>query len=144
MKINCHVDSSLGEEHGEIWVRQITPELTNLLNYLNGHKQVLWGYADGELKPINYQDIFAIQTSSQGVDITTISHHYKCHKRISILKNELNEDFIEAAQSAIFNFRHIDHLELLDNGMIDVILKNHQRIPISRRKVKNLKERLDI
>lgn len=144
MKINCHVDNSLDEEHAEIWVRKITPGLNNLLNYLNGHEQVLWCSSNNDLLPINYQDIFAIQTNNHQLDVSTINGHYTYRKRLSVLKDELTDDFIEASQSAIFNFRHIDHLELLDNGTIDVILKNQQRIPIARRKVKNLKARLGI
>ncbi|MGY5247755.1 LytTR family DNA-binding domain-containing protein [Lactiplantibacillus plantarum] len=144
MKINCHVDASLDEEHGDLWIRKMTPELNNLLNYLTSTGQVLWCCKNNDLKPINYQDIFAIQTSGQKLDVSTINDHYTYRKRLSVLKDELSEDFIEASQSAIFNFRHIDHLELQDNGTIDVILKNQQRIPIARRKIKNLKKRLGI
>lgn len=144
MKITCHVDNSLVQEHGEIWVRKMTPELNQLLNYLNGHEQSLWCLDGDELKPIRYQDIFAVQTSDHVLDVSTTDHHYVCRKQLSTVKEELSADFIEASRSAIFNFRHIDHLELLDNGTIDVILTNHQRVPIARRKVKNLKERLGI
>lgn len=144
MKINCHVDASLDKEHGELWIRKMTPELNNLLNYLTNNEQVLWCSKDSDLRPINYRDIFAIQTDNQKLDVSTINSHYTYRKRLSVLKDELNEDFIEASQSAIFNFRHIDHLELQGNGTIDVILKNQQRIPIARRKVKNLKKRLGI
>ncbi|WP_251716605.1 LytTR family DNA-binding domain-containing protein [Lactobacillus agrestimuris] len=144
MKINCHVDASLDKEYGELWIRKITPEVNDLLNYLTNNEQVLWCAKDNELKPIAYRDIFAIQTNDQKLDVSTIDDHYIYRKRLSVLKDELNEDFIEASQSAIFNFRHIDHLELQDNGTIDVILKNKQRIPIARRKVRNLKKRLGI
>lgn len=144
MKINCHVNDSISEEHAEIWVRKITPELANLLDYLNDNKQVLWCRLDQKLKPVKYRDIFSIQTTSHDLDVATASNHYHYRQQLSALKNQLNDDFIEASRSAIFNFKHVDHLELMDSGAIDVILKNHQRIPISRRKVKHLKARLGL
>ena len=52
--------------------------------------------------------------------------------------------FIEASRSAIFNYRKIDHLEILGSGMIDVILENQMRVGISRRKIRILKERLGL
>lgn len=144
MKINCHVDDSIGEEHAEIWVRKITPELADLLEYLNDNKQVLWCSHNKKLTPIKYRDIFSIQTARHGLDVATASNHYHYRKQLSVLKEQLRDDFIEASRSAIFNFKHVDHLELMDNGAIDVILKNQQRLPISRRKVKNLKARLGL
>ncbi|MCT6888269.1 MAG: hypothetical protein M3Z87_01210 [Lactobacillus sp.] len=38
----------------------------------------------------------------------------------------------------------MDHLELLNNGLIDVVLTNKHRVQISRRNIKTLKERLGI
>lgn len=70
---------------------------------------------------------------------------YNYNVKIKSIKEELSTDFIEASRSAIFNIKHIDHLKLLDNGSIDVILKNKQRIQIARRKIKNfLREKLGI
>lgn len=74
MKINLHVDASISEEHAEIWVKQMKPNLESMLQYLNNN-QVLWCYYD---------------------------------------------------------------------GAIDVVLTNQERIAISRRKIKNLKERLGL
>lgn len=144
LKINCHVDNSVDEERAEIWVRKMTPKLADLLEYLNNNEQVLWCNHDKELVPVHYRDIFSIQTANHVLEVTTANNQYIYRKPISILKDQLTDDFIAASRSAIFNFKHIDHLELMDNGAIDVILKNHQRIPISRRKMKNLKARLGL
>ncbi len=65
-------------------------------------------------------------------------------KPLKEVKAILNNDFIEASRSAYFNFKHIDHLVLLNDGAIDVVLTNQERIAISRRKIKNLKERLGL
>ena len=64
MKINLHVDASISEEHAEIWVKQMKPNLESMLQYLNNN-QVLWCYYDDQLKPISLNDIFIIQTDDR-------------------------------------------------------------------------------
>lgn len=144
MKINCHVDDSINEEHADIWIRQMTPAINHPIQQLNNDHQVLWCSLNHQIIPVNFDEIFAIQTAERGLEVSTLSQKYRYNSKISAIKEELSDDFLEASRSAIFNIKHIDHLELLDNGSIDVILKNKQRIQIARRKIKYLKEKLGI
>ena len=41
MKINLHVDASISEEHAEIWVKQMKPNLESMLQYLNNNQVFL-------------------------------------------------------------------------------------------------------
>ena len=34
MKINCHVDPNINEEHGELWIKKMTPAINELLQKL--------------------------------------------------------------------------------------------------------------
>ncbi|WP_390892220.1 LytTR family DNA-binding domain-containing protein [Levilactobacillus namurensis] len=58
--------------------------------------------------------------------------------------DQLPGEFIEASRGTVINYQKIDHLELLGNGKIDVLMTNQQRVQMSRRKIKNLKEKLGI
>ncbi|MCZ3675069.1 LytTR family transcriptional regulator DNA-binding domain-containing protein, partial [Lactobacillus crispatus] len=49
-----------------------------------------------------------------------------------------------ALNLTIQDYQKIDHLEVMDGGNIDVIMKNQMRVQISRRKIKDLKERLGL
>ena len=60
------------------------------------------------------------------------------------MKADLPNYFIEVSRIAIFNYQHINHFELLDNGLINVVLTNNHSVQISRRNIKNLKKRLKI
>lgn len=144
MKINCHIDDSLDEEHAEIWIRQMTPEINQLIQQLNNDQQVLWCSLNQQIIPVSFEEIYAIQTADRGLEVSTLDKNYRYNSTITLIKAELSDDFLEASRSAIFNIKHIDHLELFDNGSIDVVLKNGQQIQISRRKIKNLKEKLGI
>ncbi|WP_309505944.1 LytTR family DNA-binding domain-containing protein [Lactobacillus panisapium] len=94
--------------------------------------------------PVKYQDIYSLEVASRETNIYTENQHFSYHDRLSNMKANLLNYSIEASRSAIFNFNYIDHLELLDNWLIDVVLTNNHRIQISRRNIRNLKERLGI
>ena len=96
------------------------------------------------MRPVRLDDIFVIQTTDRGLDVSTRNEHFLCRRQLSAVREMLTDDFAEASRSAMINIRHIDHLILLDNGAIDLIMKNQQRIPIARRKLHILKERLGI
>lgn len=144
MKINYHLDDSIQEDHIEIYAKKLTPNISKLIQALDDDKDILWCNSNNLISPINYQDIYAIYAASHGVSVITENASYSYHENLSNLKTKLPNDFLEASRSAIFNFHKIDHLELLDNGAIDVILQNKQRVQISRRKIKVLKERLGL
>ena len=49
MKINLHVDASISEEHAEIWVKQMKPNLESMLQYLNNIKRKQEGRNENQL-----------------------------------------------------------------------------------------------
>lgn len=144
MKINCHIDPNLDEEHGELWIKEMTPKINDFLQVMSSSDDVLWCRYQAQIIPVKYQDIYSLEVASRETNIYTENQQLSYHDRLSNMKVNLPNYFIEASRSAIFNFNYIDHLELLDNGQIDVVLTNNNRIQISRRNIRNLKERLGI
>ncbi len=144
MKINCHIDPNLKEEHAELWLRKMTPKINNLLQELSTHNETLWCYEENNIVPVKYQDVYALKVDQRNVAVITKEHIFFYNDRLSNLKNSLPNYFLAASRSTIFNYHFIDHLELVNNGLIDVILTNKCHIQISRRNVRKLKERLGI
>ena len=144
MKINCHIDPNISEEHGELWIKEMTPAINELLQKLAQSENSLWCYYQSQIYPINFEDIYSLEVANRDIKIYTEKQQLIYNDRLSNLKVDLPSYFIEASRSAIFNYQHIDHLELLNNGLIDVVLTNKHRVQISRRNIKNLKERLGI
>ncbi|MFR0607338.1 LytTR family DNA-binding domain-containing protein [Limosilactobacillus balticus] len=141
MKVNCHIDPNIEEEHLEFFVREMNPEISNLLKGFTNNESVLWCYDRDQIIPIKFPDIFELTVAKTGTKILTKDHTYFYRERLSHFKSDLPNDFIEASGSTVFNYHY---LELLDNGLIDAILTNGSHIQISRRKIKNLKARLGL
>ena len=144
MKINFHIDPNFKDEHADFWLREMTDHISNVTSQLNQEQDILWCYQEKEIKPINYKTILVLQTVGNQIEVRTADSVYYCKARITQLIEQLPSQFIESARGTIINYKRIDHLELLDNGKIDVIMTNKERVQISRRKIKNLKEKLGI
>ncbi|MHC6174825.1 LytTR family DNA-binding domain-containing protein [Lactiplantibacillus plantarum] len=144
MKINFHIDPNLKDEHVDFWLHHMTDHISNITSQLNLEQEILWCYQDKKIKPVNYKSILVLQTVGTQIEVKTTDNVYYCKSRISQLIEQLPSQFIESARGTIINYKKIDHLELLDNGKIDVIMTNNERVQISRRKIKNLKEKLGI
>lgn len=144
MKINFHIDPNFKDEHADFWLREMTDHISNVTSQLNQEQDILWCYQEKEIKPINYKTILVLQTVGNQIEVRTADSVYYCKARITQLIEQLPSQFIESARGTIINYKKIDHLELLDNGKIDVIMTNKERVQISRRKIKNLKEKLGI
>lgn len=144
MLINFHIDPELKTEKAEFWLQKMTDHISDVTSQLNQDSQVLWCYSNNNVVPINYSDIIAIHADGNAINVATKNNSYQCKFRLVQIYDQLSSDFIEASRDTIINYKMIDHLELLDNGKIDVLMINKQRVQISRRKIKNLKERLGI
>lgn len=144
MKINCHVDPNLQEEHAEVWLRKITPKVNELLQELSVQDKTLWCYGKNTIIPVKFQDIYALKVAQRNVDVITKENVLFYNDHLAHLKASLPEYFLEASRSTIFNYHDIDHLALMNNGLIDAILTNKYHVQISRRNMKKLKERLGI
>lgn len=144
MKINFYIDPNLKDEHADFWLRNMTDHISNITSQLNLEKEILWCYQGKKIKPVNYKSILILQTVGTQIEVKTTDNVYYCKSRITQLIEQLPSQFIESARGTIINYKKIDHLELLDNGKIDVIMTNNERVQISRRKIKNLKEKLGI
>lgn len=144
MEIKFNIDQNLSKEKAEFWLKKMTTKVKRAVSDLQTEQEFLWGYQKREAYPIEFSQIYLIQVENEKTYICTENGNYQLKGRLYQVKNGLSSDFIEASRSAIINYRFIDHLEIVSNGNIDAVMKNGLRVQISRRKIKNLKERLGL
>ena len=71
MKINCHVDPSISEEHGELWIKKMTPAINELLQKLTKSENSLWCHYQSQIYPINFEDIYSLEVANRDIKIYT-------------------------------------------------------------------------
>ena len=144
MKVKFNIDNQLSEERAEFWLKRMTDKFSQLGKELSGDQDMIWCNYGDEIVPVKFENIYLIQIENEQTLIYDGTQSYRYKGRLYQIKNVLPHDFLTASRSAIINYRMIDHLEIMDGGNIDVIMKNRMRVQISRRKIKDLKERLGL
>ena len=142
--IKFNIDKDLQKEKAEFWLKKMTGKIRKITQELQSDSQVLWGYRKETAYAIEFSKIYLIQVENEKTIIYTQDKTYLFKGRLYQARINLSTDFIEASRSAILNYRFIDHLEIISNGNIDVLMKNGLRVQIARRKIKKLKERLGL
>lgn len=144
MKIKFHIDEHLPEEKAEFWLRKMTEKIRQITEDLTSEKDFVWCYQKGNAFSINFSDIYLIQVENEKTYVYTETENYLYKGRLYQIQQLLPSDFVIASRSALVNYHKLDHLQILNDGNVDAILKNNLTVQISRRKIKNLKEVLGL
>ncbi|QLL73475.1 MULTISPECIES: LytTR family DNA-binding domain-containing protein [Lactobacillus] len=144
MKVKLNIDPSLPEEKAEFWLKKMTARFERITKELNSEQDFLWCYRDGDAYEINFSQIYAIQIENEKTMICTQNQKYVYRGRLYQVQSVLPNDFIMISRGTIVNYHFIDHLEIINTGNIDALLENGLRVQVSRRRIKDLKERLGL
>lgn len=145
MKVNFHIDQDIDEEHAEFYVKNLTERLQEIANSINADNQILWGFKDKDITPLQLDKVASIRTQNNKVIAETVDRQvFILKQKLYMLNDLLPGDFIKVSQSEIINYKSLDHLEVSNNGMINLILKNVHTAFASRRFVASLKRRLGL
>ncbi|KRM09897.1 LytTR family transcriptional regulator DNA-binding domain-containing protein [Paucilactobacillus suebicus] len=145
MKVNFHIDQDIDEEHAEFYVKNLTERLQEIANSINADNQILWGFKDKDITPLQLDKVASIRTQNNKVIAETVDRQvFILKQKLYMLNDLLPGDFIKVSQSEIINYKSLDHLEVSNNGMINLILKNGHTAFASRRFVASLKRRLGL
>lgn len=144
MEIKLNLDPNLPQEKAEFWLKKMTKKIKKITQELASEQDSVWGYQDGDAYAIGFSEIFAVQVENEKTMICTQYDSYLFKGRLYKIQEILPSEFVATSRSSIVNYRYIDHLEIISNGNIDAILSNGLRIQVSRRKIKNLKERIGL
>jgi DNA-binding LytR/AlgR family response regulator len=144
LKVKLNIDPSLPEEKAEFWLKKMTARFERITKELNSEQDFLWCYRDGDAYEINFSQIYAIQIENEKTMICTQNQKYVYRGRLYQVQSVLPNDFIMISRGTIVNYHFIDHLEIINTGNIDALLENGLRVQVSRRRIKDLKERLGL
>ena len=145
MKITI-LDLKPGEEE-EIIVKcdKIGDDLQKILNYIKQGNNKLNVYKNGDIYFIEPEQIYYFESVDQKVFAYGKTEVYEVKSKLYELENELPaRDFMRATKSTILNLNKIKSLTPAFSGRFEALLKNGERVIISRQYVNVLKERLGI
>ncbi len=142
MKITIITDKTTDEEI-IIRVREHNELVDAIEKLVNENTQGFMGYKDNEAKKINLLDVNCFITENNRVYALT-DEKLQVKERLYQIEEKLDGDFIKINQSCIANIRKIEKVQATFSGALSVVFRNGYTDYISRRNLKNVKERLGV
>ncbi len=147
MKIQICIDNE--EERIIVHVHSRT-ELVNKIEemVLNEENKIeginCFGYLESDIVPLKIKEITMFCVEDDKTYASFGNRKYSIKKRLYQIEEILNDDFIKINKSCIINKNHIKKFNTSWNGALLVELDNDERQYVSRRMIKNLKERMGL
>lgn len=103
-----------------------------------------FGYLENEIVPLKIRNITMFYTKDEKTYASIEGKTYKIKKRLYQVEEMLSDDFIKINKSCIINKNHIKKFDTSWTGTLSVELDDGIKEYVSRRMIKNLKERMGL
>ena len=143
MKLQIVIDSNRDEEI-IVYAHNKSPLVIEIEELVNNHSIDLIGYTENETVKLNLNDIYCFFTEDNKVYALTENEKFRLKSRLYQLEKNLNNNFVKINQSCIANIKMIDRFKGTVGGSLTAVFKNGYVDFVSRRKLKNVKERLGL
>lgn len=117
-------------------------KLIETLCYQEEHPLI--GYQDGNIRELNALEIECFYTQNEKVYASIDGNAYLVKKRLYELSELLKDTFIYINQGCLANLKLVDHFEANIGGSLLVVFNSGYKDYVSRRQIKNIKERIGI
>ena len=117
----------------------------NLIYKLKTGREKLAVFSGPEILMLPLKEIYYFESVDNKVFAYCRKEVYEVRKKLYELENDYeNQDFLRVSKSAIVHLPKISHLSPLFNGRFEAVLKNGEKIIISRTYMAMMKKKLGI
>lgn len=143
MKCTVIIDQNR-EEEVIVYAHGPTALTAQIVTLVENHGTEIIGYTDKTAEVLYPDEIICFISQSNKTYAVTEKGKYRTRDRLYSLEEKLGTSFIRINQSCIANIRKIKRFESSPYGSLSVIFTDGGKDYISRRNLKNVKERLGI
>lgn len=143
MKYKIFID----KEHDEevlIYAHKKTKLIKEIEQLILDDAFELVGYKGKEIIRLNLTDINCFSVEENKIYALTHDDKFQLKCRLYQLEEKLPVNFVKINQSCIANIKKIERFDASISGSLTVIFKNGYTDYVSRRQLKNVKERLGL
>ena len=145
MKVSVHEIGIEKDEFIDLYIHEKNKSIDILIDYIENEKYAsikLSCYKKEELFKIKSDDIYYIETSRDKLLVHTRNEIYEYKNRLYELEKILPSKFIRISKSTILNLEMVMSYNPMFNGLMEVKLNNLEITYISRKYLKEVRERI--
>lgn len=143
MKFTLIIDNQ-HEEEVIVYAHKKTAVIEQIEHLLNCNNPEIIGFEDKTAVKLDTNDIYCFICEDNKIYALTENKRYRIKMRLYVLEEQLNGNFIKINQSCIANKAKLERFVPSVYGSVTAVFKNGYTDYISRRNLKNVKERLGI
>ena len=143
MEYKIEITSEINEDI-VILAKEKSPLLFKLEALLKADGEALYGYGEKDILRLDKSNVYAFFVEAGKVYAKAENEKLLVKERLYILEEKFSSDFIKINQSCLINVSKIERFRTTLGGALEVVLKNGFKDYISRRQLKEVKERLGI
>ncbi len=143
MKFEIFIDKDI-EEKCIVYANEKSELVLKIEQIIKDNSTTLMGYGDDEYVPLTLSDVYCFCVQNNKVYAFLKDKNYALRQRLYEIEQILPQSFIKINQSCIVNINAIERFDAAVSGALMVNLKNGYKDYVSRRNLKNVKERLGI
>ena len=145
MKIIIEDIKKDGEDEIIIRCNQLDESILQMIYGIKMNQNKLVGTYNGQMQIIDPKDVFYFEAVDNKVFIYCEKQVYETKLKLYEIEEEYEKtDFFRASKSIILNLSKIKNLSPAFNGRFEALLKNKEKVIISRQFVPVLKKKLGI
>ena len=141
MKFRLIIDENR-EEEIVVYAKKESAFTEELEAFVKSNTAEILGYSGGNIVKLSPAEVYAFAVENGKVFAHTASEKYTVPKRLYQIEEITSELFVKINQSCIVNVAQIERFEPTFGGSLMVVMKNGYRDYVSRRQMKNVKERI--
>lgn len=143
MKFSFFIDKDRDEEV-IIYAHEESELVDEIKSLVTSRPTTICGYTESEVVVLNPSETECFIIEDNKVYALQSGGRFRVKERLYQLEEMLPDYFIKINQSCLCNIREIQKFDVSFSGSLTVIFKSGYRDYVSRRNVKNVKERLGL
>lgn len=143
MKITIIINKER-EEEAIIYAHEKTELIGEIERLLSEETEVLVGYKEKEMVRLSIGEVYCFIVEDNKIYALCEKEKLQLKCRLYNLEETLSENFIKINKSCIANLKKIERFSANFSGSLQVVFKNGYTDYVSRRNLKNVKERLGL
>ena len=132
------------EDEVIVYAKEKNSLVKSIEDLVNGADNYFTVQNERGIKRITEKEAYCFYIEDKKVYVLTEKEKLLLKMRLYSIEEKLSEDFIKINQSTVINIKIILRFDVSVTGTLKVIMKNGYTDYVSRRRIKNVKERLGL